>query len=89
MGTAGQKCPDQFDSSQFCPKSAIFGGIEKKKVFKSDWNKSCVCYPNTLSYMVLDYLWAKKCHDFGQKHLFSIFQKFTFLAALRGFGGQI
>ena len=27
----------------------------------------CVCYPNTLLYMVLDHLLAKKCHNFGQK----------------------
>ena len=49
----------------------------------------CVCYPNTLLYMVLDHLWAKKGHNFGQKLKFSIFQKFTFLAVLRGFGGPI
>ena len=30
VGTAGQKCPGHFDSSQFSPKSAIFGGFEKK-----------------------------------------------------------
>ena len=59
----------------------------KKKVSESDWNQ-CVCYPNTLLYMVLDHLWAKKCHNLGRKHKFSIFQKFTFLAVLRGFGGQ-
>ena len=39
--------------------------------------------------MVLDHLWTKKGHNFGQKLKFSIFQKFTFLAVLRGFGGQI
>ena len=39
-----------------------------KKVSDSDWNQTyCVCYPNTLLYMVLDHLRAKKCHNFGQK----------------------
>ena len=39
--------------------------------------------------MVLDHLWAKNGHNFGQKLKFSIFQKFPFLAVLRGFEGQI
>ena len=30
LGTVGQKCPGHYDSSQFSPKSAIFGGFEKK-----------------------------------------------------------
>ena len=30
LGTVGQKCTGHFDSSQFSPKSAIFGGFEKK-----------------------------------------------------------
>ena len=34
VGTAGQKCPGHFDSSQFSPKSAIFGGFEKKSFQK-------------------------------------------------------
>jgi len=33
-GTSGQKCPGHFDSSQFSPKSAIFGGFEKKSFQK-------------------------------------------------------
>ena len=67
VGTAGQKCPGHFDSSQFSPKSAIFGGFEKKSFQKWLEPKTyCVCYPNTLLYMVLDHLWAKKSHDFGQ-----------------------
>ena len=66
--TTEQKCPGHFNSSQLSPKSVIFGGFEKKSFQK--WLKPktyCVCYPNTLLYMVLDHLWAKKCHDFGQK----------------------
>ena len=40
----------------------------KKKVSKTDWNqRHYVCYPNTLLYMVLDHLWAKKCNNFWQK----------------------
>ena len=35
LSTIKQKCPGHFDSSQFSPKSAIFGGFEKK-VSKSD-----------------------------------------------------
>ena len=63
-----EKCPGHFDSSQFSPKSAIFGGFEKKSFQKWLEPKTyCVCYPNTLLYMVLDHLWAKKCHNFGQK----------------------
>ena len=68
VGTSGQNCPGHFDSSQFSPKSAIFGEFEKKSFQK--WlepKTNCVCYSNTLLYMVLDYLWAKKCHNFGQK----------------------
>ena len=85
-----EKCPGHFDSSQFSPKSAIFGGFEKKSFQKWLEPKTyCVCYPNTLLYMVLDHLLAKKCHNLGQKPYFSIFQKLTFLAVLRGFGGQI
>ena len=34
VGTSGQKCPGHFDSSQFSPKSAIFGGFEKKSFQK-------------------------------------------------------
>ena len=34
LGSAGQKCPGHFDSSQFGPKSAIFGGFEKKSFQK-------------------------------------------------------
>ena len=90
LSTFEQNCPGHFDSSQFSPKSAIFVGFEKKSFQKWLEPKTyCVCYPNTLLYMVLDHLWAKKCHNFGQKPWFSIFQKFTFLAVLRGFGGQI
>ena len=67
-GTSGQKCPGHFDSFQFSPKSAIFGWFEKKSLQKWLEPKTyCVCYPNTLLYMVLDHLWAKKCHNFGQK----------------------
>ena len=33
-----------------------------------------VCYTNTLSYMVLDHLWAKKCHNWGQNGYFSLFK---------------
>ena len=29
-----EKCPGHFDSSQFSPKSAIFGGFEKKSFQK-------------------------------------------------------
>ena len=29
-----EKCPGHFDSSQFIPKSAIFGGFEKKSFQK-------------------------------------------------------
>ena len=57
VGTAEQKCPGHFDSSQFSPKSAIFGGFEKKSFQK--WlepKRYCVCYPNTLLCMVLDHL---------------------------------
>ena len=47
---------------------AIFGGFQKKSFQKWLEPKTyCVCYPNTLLYMVLDHLWAKKCHNFGQK----------------------
>ena len=68
VGTSGQKCPGHFDSSQFSPKSANFWGFEKKSFWKWLEPKTyCVCYPNTLLYMVLDHLWAKKCHDFGQR----------------------
>ena len=68
LGTVGQKCTGHFDSSQFSPKSAIFGGFEKKSFQKWLEPKTyCVCYPNTLLYMVLDHLRAKKCHDYGQK----------------------
>ena len=34
VGTSGQKCPGHFDSSQVSPKSAIFGGFEKKSFQK-------------------------------------------------------
>ena len=34
VGTSGQNCPGHFDSSQFSPKSAIFGGFEKKSFQK-------------------------------------------------------
>ena len=34
VGTSGQKCPGHFDSSQFSPKSAIFGEFEKKSFQK-------------------------------------------------------
>ena len=71
MGTSGQKCPGPFDSSQFSPKSAIFGGFEEKKFPKVTGTKDILCmlpkYIYTLLYMVLDHLWAKKCHNFGQK----------------------
>ena len=53
-----EKCPGHFDSSQFSPKSAIFGGFEKKSFQKWLEPKTyCVCYPNTLLYIVLDHLW--------------------------------
>ena len=48
-GTSGQKCPGHFDSSQFSPKSAIFGGFEKK-VFKSDWNQRHIVYVTQIHY---------------------------------------
>ena len=58
LGTVGQKCPGHFDSSQFSPKSAIFGGFEKKSFQKWLEPKTYfVCYPNTLLYIVLDHLW--------------------------------
>ena len=34
LSTIEQKCPGHFDSSQFSPKSAIFGGFEKKSFQK-------------------------------------------------------
>ena len=34
VGTSGQNCQGHFDSSQFSPKSAIFGGFEKKSFQK-------------------------------------------------------
>ena len=68
LGTVGQKCPGHFSSSQFSPKSAIFGGFDKKSFRKWLEPKTyCVGYPNTFLYMVLDHIWAKKCHNFGQK----------------------
>ena len=53
LSTFEQKCPGHFDSSQFSPKSAIFGGFEKKSFWKWPEPKTyCVCYPNTILYMV-------------------------------------
>jgi len=43
VGTSGQKCPGHFDSSQFSPKSAIFGGFEKKKFPKVTGTKDILC----------------------------------------------
>ena len=34
LSTIEQKCTGYFDSSQFSPKSAIFGGFEKKRFQK-------------------------------------------------------
>ena len=34
----------------------------------------CVCCPNTLSYMVLDHLWAKKCPNLRQNWNFPFFK---------------
>ena len=60
LGSVGQKCPVHFSSLQFSPKSAIFGGFGKKGFQKWLEPKTCcACYPNTLSYMVLDHLWVK------------------------------
>merc|ERR1712026_93126 len=50
----------------------------KKKVSKSDWNQRHIVYVTQIHYYmykVLDHLWAKKSHDFGQNLKFSIFQK--------------
>ena len=59
----------------------------EKKFLKVTGTKDIMCM--LPKYMVLDHLLAKKCHNLGQKPYFSIFQKLTFLAVLRGFGGQI
>ena len=57
LGKIGHMVKPPFDSSQFSPKSAIFGGFEKKSFQKWLEPKTyCVCYPNTLLYMVLDHL---------------------------------
>ena len=90
LGKVGHMVKPPAEHFQFSWKWAIFGRFENKSFWKWLEPKTyCVCYPNTLLYMVLDHLWAKKCHNFGQKLQFSIFKKFTFLAVLRGFEGQI
>merc|ERR1711978_770687 len=81
VGTSGQNCPGHFDSSQFSPKSAIFGGFEKKKFPKVTGTKDILCMlPKYIIIHGFRPPLGKKCHNFGQKLLFSIFQKFTFLA---------
>ena len=43
LSTIEQKCPGHFDSSKFCPESAIFGGFEKKKFPKVTGTKDILC----------------------------------------------
>ena len=79
VGTAGQKCPGHFDSSQFSPKSAIFGGFEKKSFQKWLEPKTyCVCYPNTLLYMVLDHLGPKNAIILAKNYNFPFFKNSHF-----------
>ena len=79
VGTAGQKCPGHFDSSQFSPKSAIFGGFEKKSFWKWLEPKTyCVCYPNTLLYMVLDHLKPRNAMILAKNYNFSFFKNSYF-----------
>ena len=49
VGTSGQNYPGHFDSSQFSPKSTIFGGFEKK-VSESDWNQRHIVYVTQIHY---------------------------------------
>ena len=44
-----EKCPGHLTSLQFSPKSAIFGGFEKK-VSKSDWNQRHIVYVTQIHY---------------------------------------
>ena len=57
-----------YEHVQFSPKSAIFGGFEKKSFQKWLEPKTyCVCYPNTFLYMVFRPPLVKKYHNFDQK----------------------
>ena len=68
LGEIGHMVNPPYDHVQFSRKWLIFGRFENKSFWKWLEPKTyCVCYPNTLLYMVLDHLWAQKCHDFGQK----------------------
>ena len=68
LGKVGHMVKPPAEHFQFSLKWAIFGRFENKSFWKwLELKTYCVCYPNTLLYMVLDYLWATKCHDFGQK----------------------
>ena len=71
VGTAGQKCPGHFDSSQFSPKSAIFGGFEKK-VSKSDWNQRHIVYVTQIHY----YTWFLT--TFGPKNAITLAKNYNF-----------
>ena len=59
-----------FPLINFALKVPFFEDL-KKKVSKSDWNQRHIVYVIQihyyLLYMVLDHLWAEKCHNFGQK----------------------
>ena len=68
LGKVGHMVKPPAEHFQFSWKWAIFGRFENKSFWKwLELKTYCVCYPNTLLYMVLDHLWAKNCHNFGPK----------------------
>ena len=50
LGTFGQSCPGHFSSLQFSPKSAIFGGFEKKIQKESTWHLRHILYVTQIHY---------------------------------------
>ena len=89
LGTVGQKCTSHFDSSQFSPKSAIFGGFEKK-VSKNDWKQRHIVYVTQIhSYTWFQTTFGPKISQFWPKTVIFHFSKIHIFGCFWGFGGHI